>query len=169
MPVCHLTAYSVVQLHGLCLPSNTGLYDRAGSGLGGLPSLSQGVWRRVRRPASPSAQRANLTIMAVELSVEGRPPQVQYSWGRARAKARGLVRYRGLLCISVGNGWARMWYTAAWLPGNLLTQLGLAEILSSLAQITVQQCISCVQSSEESPNRVLMKLHFRHQRINHMI
>lgn len=165
MPVCHLTSYSVVQLHGLCLPSNTGLYDRAGSGLGGLPSPSQGV----RRPASPAAQRANLTIMAVELPVEGRPPQVQYSWGRARAKARGLVRYRGLLCISVGNGWACVWYTAAWLPGNLLTQLGLAEILSGLAQITVQQSISCVQSSEESLNRVLMKLRFRHQRINNIM
>ena len=129
MLVCHWTSYSVVQLHGLCLPSNTGLYDRAGSGLGGLPSLSQGV----RRPASPSAQRANLIIMAEELSVEGRPPRVECSWGRARAMARALVRYRGLLCISVGKGRARVRYTAAWLPGNLLTQLGLAEILSDLA------------------------------------
>lgn len=40
--VCHMVPYCVVQLRGLCLPSNTGLYDRARPGAGSRPSLP---WR----------------------------------------------------------------------------------------------------------------------------
>lgn len=147
--VCHMTSYSVVQLRGLCLPSNTGLYDRARPGAGSLPSLPRRKLHGGSRPASPPAKWANLTIMAVELSVGVGPPQVQYSWGRARTRPQGLVRYRGLLCARVGHGWARLSYTAACLAGNLLTQLWLAQILSGLAKIMVQQCISCVRNKEE--------------------
>lgn len=128
--VCHLTSYSVVQLRGLRLPSNTGLYDRARPGACSCPSLPWRVMHGRSRPASPSAQWANLTIMVVEISVGVGPPRFQYSWGRARTRAPGLVRYRGLLCARVGHGWARLSYTAACLAGNLLTQLWLAQILS---------------------------------------
>lgn len=41
--VCHLTSYSVVQLRGSQLPSNTGLYDRARPGASSHPSLPRRV------------------------------------------------------------------------------------------------------------------------------
>lgn len=53
--ICHLTSYSVVQLHGLRLPSITGLYDRARPGTGNHPSWPQQVLHGGKRPASPSA------------------------------------------------------------------------------------------------------------------
>lgn len=53
--ICHLTSYSVVQLHGLRLPSITGLYDRARPGTGNHPSWPQRVLHGRKRPASPSA------------------------------------------------------------------------------------------------------------------
>lgn len=77
--VCYLTSYSVVQLRGLRLPSNTGLYDRERPGTSSHPSLP---WRELHggsRPASPPAQRADLTVMAVEFSVWDGPPLLQYS------------------------------------------------------------------------------------------
>ncbi|KAK5865105.1 hypothetical protein PBY51_016296 [Eleginops maclovinus] len=67
------------------------------------------------------AERADLTVVAVEVSVQVvGPPQVQYSRGGARTRARGLVGYRGLLCARAGRG---LPHTAACLAGNLLTQL----------------------------------------------
>lgn len=54
--VCYLTSYSVVQLRGLRLPSNTGLYDRARPGASSHPSLPRRVSHGGSRPASPPAQ-----------------------------------------------------------------------------------------------------------------
>lgn len=144
-----LTSYSVMQFRGLRLPSNTGFYDRARPGAGSHPSLPQRVLHCGSRSASPSGKWADLTVMAVEISVRVGSPKVQDSWCRARTRAQALLRYRGLLCARVGQGRARLSYTAACLAGNLLTQLRLAQILSSLAQIKVQQYISCVGNWEK--------------------
>ena len=123
--VCYLASYSVVHLHGLRLPSNTGLYDRAGPGASGHPSLPRGVLHGGSRPASPPTQRSDLTEVAVEILVVVGPPKVQDGRGRARARTRAgaLAMYRGPLCARVGHGRARLSYTAVCLAGNLLTQL----------------------------------------------
>lgn len=124
MPVfVYLSSYSVVQLRGLHLPSNTGLYDGARPGASSRPPRPRREVHAGSRPASLPAERANLTIVAVEVSVQVvEPPQVQYSRDRTRTRtrARGLVGYRGLLCAGAGGG---LPHTAACLAGNLLTQL----------------------------------------------
>jgi len=142
--VIYSSSYSVAQLRWLRLSSDTALYDREWPGAGSHPSLPRRVLHGGGRPASEPGQWADLTIMGVELSIWNGPPQVQYSWGRARTGAQPLAGYRGLLCARVGHARTRLSHTAACLAGNLLTQLWLAKILSSLAQIKVQQCISCV-------------------------
>lgn len=77
--VCRLTSYSVVQLRGLCLPSNTGLYDRARPGAASHSSLPRRMVHGESGPAPPPAQRANLAVVVVEIPVGVGPPLVQYS------------------------------------------------------------------------------------------
>lgn len=54
--ICCLASYSVVQLRGLRLPSNTGLYDRAWPGASSHPPLPRRLLHGWSRPASPPAQ-----------------------------------------------------------------------------------------------------------------
>lgn len=110
-------------LHGLRLPSNTGLYDRAGPGASSRPSLPQRMLHDGSGPVPPSAQRAHLAVVAVDVMICAGPPVVQDGRGRARTEAVGPVVNRGPLCARVGHGCAGLSYTAAGLAGNLLTQL----------------------------------------------
>lgn len=122
----NVASYCVVQLRGLRLLSHTRLNDGARPGAAGRPPRPRQELHGGRRPPPSSAQRAHLAIVAVEIPLEGGPPQVQHHRGWPRAKA-----HRGLLCARVGHGWARLSHAAACLAGNLLTQLGLAETLSA--------------------------------------
>lgn len=129
-------SYSVVKLRGLRLSSNTALYDGARPGACSHPSLPRRVQHDGgRRPAPQPRQRTDLAVMRVELLIWNGPPQVQDSWGWARTGEQASARNRGPLCARQRQGWIWLSHTAACLVGNLLAQLWLAKILSSLAQI----------------------------------
>lgn len=142
------------QLRRLGLSSNTALYDRTRPGARSRPSLPWGVQHGGSGPASQPGQGAHLAIMCVDLAFRVGPPQVQHRRGRTGTVEQPPVRHRGLLCARLGRGWSGLPHTAACLAGNLLTQLGLAEILNCLAHIQAQQCISCA-GNKESTSAVL--------------